>query len=1068
MTPELPKRFDAFLSYNSQDRPAVEELATRLKAEGLALYLAVWELLPGREFQPGLAAALNASKSCVVFLGPNGLGPWQKQELQVAIDKRACDETYHVIPVLLPGSERPRRGDVAHLEFLISASWVEFLTTLDDESAFRSLVSGITGNKPPEADAPRYEGVCPYRGLEPFRPDDAKFFFGREKLTGWLVSALRREVRAAQGVRFLGVLGPSGSGKSSVVLAGLLPRLLTGVIEGSEHWPLAILRPGHDPLKNLAAGVISQFLSPGKAPDVESVIKLIDTLRADTRALDVFAQMALHNRPDDVRLVVVVDQFEEVFTYRPGEGPARVRFEQERDDFIANLLNAAAVAMGRVVVILTMRSDFLSDCAKFPQLSAVLSAHQELVGPMTATELRAAIESPAYLVGCEVEPALTQRLLADVAGQSGALPLLQFALKEVWSNRVVRRLTLRAYTELGKDDDGEERGIEGVLDHRANEIYRSLTSESQDLCRRLFLRLVQPGEGTGDTKRRVPYRELLPDDPERAAGVRKLVQTLTARDARLITTERTGATEGVVEVAHEALIRGWTQLRQWVDSERAGLRIHRRLTEAAQEWADATPEAKDDFLYSGARLAFCREWAATHRDEFSSIEAAFVAASEEAERQRKDDEVENERRLREAAEAARDSEARRAAEALAREREAEAHKRDAEAAAERQRKLGLRFLTSAIVAGALALASGVLALLANNARQVAKESEGKAKTAYQRVDDERKIAQEQKNSADEQRNIAGAQKKLADEQRDRATKEARHALAQERLAESRRLAALSDAVRPQRLDQALLFALEAMRENTLEARGSLQRSLEERPEISYFLDIWEGAVRSVAFGPGGILAAGYKRARGGGGVLLFDAKGGRVRTAPLEVKEGGVHSVAFGPRGILAAGLDRGSAGGVLLFDAQGERIRPTPIEIQEGRVESVAFGPGAILAAGYDRGGAGGVLLFDAQGERIHRTPMEIQEGRVTSVAFGPEGVLAAAFDRGGTGGVQLFDVRGNRLNPVPIDVNEGLSGAWPSVQGALSPRDTIAPAAAVCCSSTPRAAGSAPHRSRSRRAMS
>ena len=209
----------------------------------------------------------------------------------------------------------------------------------------------------------------------------------------------------------------------------------------------------------------------------------------------------------------MVDQFEEVFTYRPQDDQARERFERARDAFFANLLHAAATPGGRVVVVLTMRSDFLSACALFPQLSAVLSAHQELVGPMTAAELREAIERPAYLVGCEVESGLTQQLLGDVKGQSGALPLLQFALTEVWKKRDVRRLTLTVYTELGKDDKGEPRGIEGVLDHRANEIYRTLTLEDKDLCRRLFLRLVQPGEGTEDTKRRVSYRELLPADP---------------------------------------------------------------------------------------------------------------------------------------------------------------------------------------------------------------------------------------------------------------------------------------------------------------------------------------------------------------------------------------------------------------------------------------------------------------------------------------------------------------------------------------------------------------------------
>ncbi len=131
-----PKRYDAFLSYNSQDRVAVTELAERLRREGLALYLDEWELAPGRHFQAELAEALRDSKSCVVLLGRNGLAPWQKQEILVAIDRRTHDEAFQVIPVLLPGTERPRRGDVAHLEFLINASWVEFLETLDNEWAF--------------------------------------------------------------------------------------------------------------------------------------------------------------------------------------------------------------------------------------------------------------------------------------------------------------------------------------------------------------------------------------------------------------------------------------------------------------------------------------------------------------------------------------------------------------------------------------------------------------------------------------------------------------------------------------------------------------------------------------------------------------------------------------------------------------------------------------------------------------------------------------------------------------------------------------------------------------------
>ena len=721
-----PKRYDAFLSYNSQDRPAVHEVAERLKGEGLVLYLEQWELAPGREFQPALAEGLRDSKTCVVFLGPNGLGPWQKQEVQVAIDRRASDEAFHVIPVLLPGAERPRGGDVAHLDFLINASWIEFLTTLDDERAFRNLVWGITGTKPPELGATRCEGVCPYRGLEAFRPDDAKFFFGRENLTGWLVSALRREVRAAQGVRFLGVLGPSGSGKSSVVLAGLVPRLMAGAIEESEHWPVAILRPGDDPLKSLTEKVVP-LLRKEVCPDPSlsesrEQKELLADLRTDgeeaATELDRYIGLKFADDLEDRRLIIVVDQFEEVFTYRPQDDQARKRFEQARASFFANLLNAAATPGGRVVVVLTMRSDFLGDCTAFPQLAAVLSDHQKLIGPMTPEELHRAIEQPAYLVGCELKEGLSDLLIDDVKGQAGALPLLQFTLKELWTMRDVRWLTHAAYRAMG--------GVRGAIERGADEIYRSFNPEEQRICRRIFLHLVQLGEGTGDTtKRRVSYRELLPQDPKQAEAVRKVLLRLADPKARLITT--TGAdvpegydlrlmssmndasgiptggkgliivasvdnvlhirifggdgkvvvdtdekwlteqarqiedlrkrleslwppheltkseksrvitavtsivghtlpeAEGSVEVAHEALIRHWSELHKWIDAEIEFLRSWARLRSNARHWEEKG-QRRDLLLSEGHLLAEAEDLLLCHESELDPDDIAIAYA----------------------------------------------------------------------------------------------------------------------------------------------------------------------------------------------------------------------------------------------------------------------------------------------------------------------------------------------------------------------------------------------------------------------------------------------------------
>ena len=340
-----------------------------------------------------------------------------------------------------------------------------------------------------------------------------------------------------------------------------------------------------------------------------------------------------------------------------------------------------------MAVVLTMRSDFLGPCASFERLNNVLNAHLIQVGPMREDELRAAIERPAFKVGCELEPGLTERLLADVEGQAGALPLLQFTLDELWQRRDVRRLTLRAYTELG--------GVEGALEHRANETLQKLSQADQDLCRRIFLHLVQPGEGTEDTKRRVSYRELLPDDPARAEAVKRVVGILADRDARLITTQGTGTAEGVVEVAHEALIRGWKKLRQWIDADRAGLRVHRQLTEAAREWEDHRRDAS--FLFPGTRLAVAREWAESHRYDLNPTESAFLAASQEAERKREEQDLEKERRLRRAEEE--------------RAREAEQREREATEFAERERRLAEEARSEATQARSLLLATQARDLL---------------------------------------------------------------------------------------------------------------------------------------------------------------------------------------------------------------------------------------------------------------------------------------------------------------------------------------------------------------------
>src|SRR3954470_2657974 len=378
--------------------------------------------------------------------------------MRLAIGRRVEDRehAFRAIPVLLPGVERPERSKLPG--FLTATTWVEFRDTLDDPSAFDRLLCGIRGIEP--GGGVVFEGQNPYRGLELFDVEHAPLFFGREASTKWLLDALKRKPSGGEN-RFLAIVGASGSGKSSLARAGLLAALKDGKLDGSAAWPRAICRPGAEPFFNLAKALT------GLAP--ESVGALVfDRLQGrkdGERSLHVAAGLVLGEPPRAERLVVLVDQFEEVFTL--------CNDESERREFIANLLHAATVAGGRTIVVLTMRADFYPRCASYTDLAAALSDHQVLVGPMTEDELRRAIERPARLAGLEPEPGLVELLVDDVRGRPGALPLLQFTLQELWRRREAHRLTIRAYRDLGE--------IEGALKQKADAVFAGFTAEQQEL-----------------------------------------------------------------------------------------------------------------------------------------------------------------------------------------------------------------------------------------------------------------------------------------------------------------------------------------------------------------------------------------------------------------------------------------------------------------------------------------------------------------------------------------------------------------------------------------------------------
>src|SRR6266403_4621664 len=275
--------FHVFLSHSSADKPAVEELARRFAKEGIQAWLDKWHLIPGDPWQPALEKALAESRTCVVFVGPSGLGPWQNEEMRAAIDQRVRDSDRHfrVIPVLLPGARRAERSSLP--TFLAATTWVEFRDSLDDQDAFHRLVYGIRGIEPGAGPGQAlYEGQCPFRGLRVFDVDDAPFFFGREALVQWLLNEVRPATEGQPVNRFLAIVGASGSGKSSVARAGLIAAVKNDAIPGSSRWPIAILRPGPDPVESLAVA-LSRAVNVGQG--TSALADLIAELQRSEKAL---------------------------------------------------------------------------------------------------------------------------------------------------------------------------------------------------------------------------------------------------------------------------------------------------------------------------------------------------------------------------------------------------------------------------------------------------------------------------------------------------------------------------------------------------------------------------------------------------------------------------------------------------------------------------------------------------------------------------------------------------------------------------------------------------------------
>jgi WD40 repeat protein len=541
-----------------------------------------------------------------------------------------------VLHILIPEARRLRPApvstglyDLAHWQRL----WERALA---DPVGDRVAPPAEENRRPPAQEPPVSGGVCPYRGLAPYRQEDVRWFFGRERSTSALVAQLRAAERTGGLVM---LVGASGAGKSSLLNAGLVPAVRGGA-----------LRDGRNNSNGHGTGVPTQapdetatdrvlHLVPGADPLGELVRRIPDltAVAADARraeqeatenpgapgsdsphvaqaAREAVAAWASREVPAESRPVVIVDQFEEAFTLCPDEA--------DRRTFI-QLLHAActppagADGPAPVLVVLGIRADFYERCLGYPELAAALQHRHMVLGPLTSAELREAVTGPAKAVGLELEPGLAELILREVsadgprgAHDAGVLPLLSHALLATWQRRKAGRLTLAGYRAAG--------GIQGAVAATAERAWSGLDPAARTAARLLLLRLVRLGEDTQATRRRGTRRQLA----EESADPGKTEESLEALvRARLVTLDAE-----TVEITHEALLHAWPRLRHWIDDDRGDQLLRQRLEEDGRAWEDSGRDSS--LLYRGSRLVQARSWARSAGDTYLTRSAVeFLAAA---------------------------------------------------------------------------------------------------------------------------------------------------------------------------------------------------------------------------------------------------------------------------------------------------------------------------------------------------------------------------------------------------------------------------------------------------------
>lgn len=957
MTENSGPEFDLFISYAEADAAWVEGyLLDTLEAAKVA-YQSEETFALGVPRIVEFERAIATSRRVLLVLSPAYLADEFSQFTDLLAQTYGLETaTWPVIPLILhPTRLPPRLAALNALDATDPDSW---------EGVLARLLTELQHPVPQAAPRP----PCPYPGMAPFAEADNARFYGRDREIAELLQRLRLHP-------FVAVIGPSGSGKSSLVYAGLIPALRKSGLFGSSQkkeagWLVRTMRPGEAPLITLARSLSGDLSDPGQA--------VLNLLAAE---------------PEIDKLLLVIDQFEETFTTSA----------QDAEAFQRTLQQLAQVA--NCYTILTIRADFYAELMSCPLWSEI-QAHRFEVLPMDEVGLRQAIVLPAEDVGVFVETALVERLIGDASGEPGILPLVQETLVLLWEHVKRRFMPLCAYETLvlARDEYSREglTGLQVAMARRADSTLAELPSQDQSIARRIILRLVQFGDGRADTRRQQPILALRSAGEDADRFERVLDHLVRGRLLTMSGDEIAGGRRA--DIAHEALIGGWPTLRGWLDERREAEQTRRRLEGKAIEWGRLGRGGGG--LLDEVELLEAARWlgspdaaALGHSDDLLALVEASRTAIEAAERQR---------------EAARQRELEQTR-ALAEEQRQRAEEQTR--AAKRLR----RVLTGLAIVFVIAVIAAVFALVQRSAaigqRRIAEAASTLA------------VANEQQAIAE--RNVAATAEVVAGTERDNAQ-------TQHRIALSRQLAAQALNYLKTQPDLALLLSLQAIRTNdSPEVRGSLLATLLPSPHLITYLHAHTDDIRGLAFSPDGkvLATAGADqviylwdvethrqigRLEGHQSLVksvAFSPDGSTLASAsddktiilwnvetqqPLGLAlvghEGKVNCVAFSPDGRTLASASSDTT--VRLWDISTRQSMA--LVGHEDLVLGVAWSPDSKMVASASSDET--IRLWDAGTGASIGEPLAGHTNSVLSVAFSPDGRTLASGSRDST--IRLWDV--------------------------------------------------------------